>query len=211
MKILSRRLRVVLLGVAVFSVFVIFGGAALAILGPADDFPPFTMQITEWSAAMASTPDGTIIPGTRVSRLEWTNRRNWQMTLLRHSTDSRYEGSTHKVSDVGSSSFDGLTRQTFGRLFGNGEGREVPSRWLIPGLIDVLPSQGFSRSATPNGTVTFRQSSRRVIVDSNSNSKEVLSETIAVYDLSTRLPLSMKLLHDGVLRESIEFVVLSRP
>jgi len=209
---LSRRQRVVL-GAAVLGMFLIFGGAALAMLQPADeDFSPFTMQITEWKAAMASTPEGVIIPGTRISRLEWTNSRNWKTTLLTHSADSRYEGSTHQVTDQGSNTFDGLTRRTFGRLFGNEQGREVPSRWLIPGLIDVLPSRGFGRSEDlANGTVTFRQSGRQLVMDPNSNSREVTSETIAVYDLKSRLPMSVKLLQDGQLKESTEFVVLSWP
>ncbi len=209
----SRRQRLVILGAAVFGIFLISGSAAVAILQPAgEDFSPFTMQITEWKAAMASTPEGVIIAGTRVTRLEWTNSRNWKTTLLRHSADSRYEGSTHQVTDQGSSSFDGLTRHAFGWLFGNEQGREVPSRWLIPGLVDVLSSRGFSRTENvANGTVTLRQSSRQLIMDPNSNSKEVTSETIAVYDLKSRLPLSVKLLHDGQLKESTEFAVLSRP
>ena len=210
---LSRRQRIVILGTVAFGVFLIFGGAALAILQPADqDFSPFTMQITEWDAALASTPQGVIIPVTRVSRLEWTNSRNWKTTLISHSADSRYEGSTHQVTDQGSSTFDGLTRHTFGWLFGNEQGREVPNRWLIPGLIDKLALQGFSRTENlATGTVIFRQGSRRVVVDPNSNSKEVTTETIATYDLKSRLPLSVQVLHDGQLTESTEFVVLSSP
>lgn len=208
----SQRQRLVTLA-AVFGMLLIFGSAAVAIRQSAEeDFSPFTMQITEWKAAMASTPEGVIIPGTRVTRLEWTDSRNWRTTLIRHSVDSRYEGSTHQVTDQGSSSFDGLTRHAFGRLFGAEQAREVPSQWLIPGLIDILPTRGFSRSENlANGTVTFRQSSRQLITDPNSGSKEVTSETVAVYNVNTRLPIRVELLHDGQLKESTEFSVLSRP
>lgn len=212
MRKLSRQ-RGVIFGAAVLSLLLILGSAALAILQPADeDFAAFTVEMREWRGAMASTAEGVIIPGTRVTRLEWTNSRNWRTTLLHHSADPRYEGTTHQVNDAGTTTFDALTRHTFGRLLGNGQLREVPSRWLIPGLIDRLSSQGFSRTENlAGGTVTLRQSGREVIANPNSQPQEVMMELIAVYDLSSRLPLSVRLLHDGQLKDSIEFVVLSRP
>ena len=197
--------------VGAFLVFVILGSAALAMLQPAPDFAPFTMQITQWDAEGATTPDGRVIPVTMVRRLDYTNVRNWQTTLVTHSVDPRYEGSTHRVSDDASSSFDALTRQLAARFLSRDEAREVPSQWLIPGLIDALVARGFARTDNvAAGTVTFRQLSQ-IPTSTASSRRPSVSETVAVYDLDTRLPLSVKISNDGQLSESIEFVVLSRP
>lgn len=61
------------------------GTAGLAVLGnDSPDFSPFTMDIKEWKSAMGGRGDGTPIPGTRVTRLEWTDLRNWRTTMIKH-------------------------------------------------------------------------------------------------------------------------------
>jgi hypothetical protein len=186
------------------------GIATLPVLGnDARDFLPFTMDIKEWKAAMGSRGDGTPIAGTRVTRLEWTNVRNWRTTIIEHSVDPRYEGSVHEVSDQGESSFDALTRNTVGRVFGSSEGgREIPMRWFSLRAMDLLPTYGFTRTDDAStGTATFREVGRRITKEPTP--RELVDETIAVYNVTTRLPLSVRILRDGQLMESVDFVVVN--
>lgn len=156
-----------------------------------NDFPPFTMRIEVWYAELTSAGPGAII-----SRLEYRSIRDWTMTVLSHSGDPRYNGSTRTVKNDSRSFFDGLTRFVFGRD-ATGEPPEVPDQWLAPGLLRVLGQQGFDPSPAAAGQAAFtHRDSARIGGALHPVVKRV------VFDARTELPLTVETYVDGVLKES---------
>lgn len=200
-----------LLATALCAILILLlSGSAFAFVRAAPDHSPFTMTITEWSAALGSESPGALVSGTIVTRLEYRSVRDWTTTTVSHSLDSRYVGSTHTVKDETRSFVDALTRQVFGRVAA-GEVPEVPDRWLIPNLVQELPKRGFTASTRSPDTLVFinRESVKVVSREGQSTTKQVV--TNAVFDARSGLPISIEEFVDGMLRTSTTYVVVSRP
>lgn len=201
------------LATVVLALLALLSGAVIAAVRPAVDFSPFTMTITEWTTQVGSDARSGVTSGTIVTRLEYRSVRNWTATIISHSLDPAYEGSTNRVNDDSRSFFDALTRQTFGRI-ARGEAAEVPDRWLIPGLMQVLPSRGFVSSPGNSGdTIVFTQNQLVNAQPSRQGQpgKTIRAVTRAVFDVTSRLPVSVEEFADGLLVSTAKYVVTSRP
>lgn len=200
--------------VASATLFALLSASAFALTRPTD-FSPFTMTITDWSATIGTEDGGTEVAGTIVTRLEYRSVRDWTTTIVSHSLDPRYVGSTHTVKDETRSAFDALTRHTFGRI-ALGEAPEVPDRWLIPGLMRDLPRRGFVASDGPlPGTKSYEK--RESIAAPAGRPGEAQSRrmidvlTRAVFSSDTGLPISVEELVDGRRASLTTYSLTSRP
>jgi len=195
----------------------LLAAAGLAFVAPERDHSPFTMVTTHWSAELGGQ-NGTALAGTIVSRLEYRSVRDWSATVLSHSLEPSYEGTTKTVKGRNHTFFDALTRHTFNRTETD-ETPEVPEWWLIPNLMQVLPERGFTKSAGPTaGAFLFVQREFTNMEFTNIYDRQgrqqlgrVETITRAVFDANTGLPTSIEIYHDGVLKERTTYLVVSRP
>jgi hypothetical protein len=210
MRRMSRKARIGAFVASAFVLVAVLGSAALAMLPAAEEFAPFTMRITWWTAAAVQRQGLPPEPGTAVSLLEYRSSRSWKLTVLSF-WDPSVVGTTNEVNQGTHSVFLAQVQRLMGRVIPEDEGPMAPLRWLIPGLIDLLPQQGFFRSASsPTGTLTLIERDARAVPRPDGTTG-VLNGTVVVFDVASRLPLSVRTYASGVLRESYEFEVVSRP
>lgn len=207
----SRRTITVMAGSALL-LLLVFGGIALATR-PAvtGDFAPFTMRVTWWTSTAMQRAGSAPEAGTAVQLLEYRSIDSWKLSVVSSSWDPSVVGTAIEVGQGTHSTFLAQARRLVSRVIPGDEAPMAPFRWVIPGLIDGLPQQGFVRLATsPAGTVTFVESDART-VRAPDGTTQVLNGTVVVFDPASRLPQSVMTYRDGALMDSHQFEVLSRP
>lgn len=196
----------------VLAACLVLGGVALANLPTVPgDFAPFTMRVTWWTSAAMQRTGQAPVAGTAVQQPEYRGIDSWKLSVVSSSWDPTVVGTAIEVNNGLHSTFLAQIRRLVSRVVPQGDPPMAPYRWLSPGLIDFLPRQGFLRLASSSaGTATFIESDASKVQMPN-GSVDVVKGTVVVFDAASRLPLSVKTYGDGVLRESLEFEVVSKP
>lgn len=207
----DRRKVTAVLGAAALLLVVLGGVAVAARLGTSQDFAPYTMQITWWTASATQREGSPPEPGTAAQLLEYRSIDSWRLTTVQSSWDPSIVGTSVEVDRGTHSTFLSQAQRLFSRIIPEEEGRMAPMRWLIPGLMDELPQQGFVRAtASPSGTATFISKDAKAAGGSG-DPTELVEGSAVVFDLSTHLPISVRTYAGGELRESFDFKVVSSP
>jgi hypothetical protein len=196
-----------------FALIVVLGGMSLASVPASDDFAPFTMRVTWYTANAIVRSSGSVEAGTAVSLLNYESINTWKTTVLSSSWDPSAVGSTNGVDGRTHKQFTFVAqaRKFAQRVIPSGESAMIPERWLDPGLINHIEQQGFTRIGNSRaGTVTFIESSAKS--QRNADGTVAMHDgTIAVFDSRSTLPLSVKTYQNGKLRESRQYEVVSQP
>ena len=204
-----------LMGLAVgLALLVVLGGLALATLSPTpQDFAPFTMRVTTWTAAASQRDGEAPQAGKVVQLLQYRSVDSWTLTVLSSTWDPGVVGMKIEVNDGSHSTFISQAQRFFSRAIpANEAGRTAPLPWVFPGIFDGLSGSMHyqSVSKTPAGTATFisRESVTSTGID---GTLQVLTGTVLVFDVASRLPLSRHEYRSGILAESMTYEVVSRP
>lgn len=207
--ILSRAVLASLIGIALLAVL---GGVALATRPAVNDFAPYTMRDTWWTATALQREGQPPEPGTMVQVLEYRNIDSWKVTTLSSSWDPGAVGTTVEVNAGSHTTFVAQARRLISRVVPQVEtGRMPPFRWVTPGLMDSMTQFGFVQQAnSAAGTSMFVEAGASVLARPDGTT-DVVSGAVVAFDAASRLPLSVKVYRDGTLRDAHVYEILSRP
>lgn len=211
MRALSRKAIAVTLGTGLLVLLVLAGVGLASRPAAPNDFAPFTMRVTWWTAAAMQRLGSAPEAGTAVQLLEYRNIDSWRLAVLSSSWDPGVVGTSIEVNNGTHSTFLAQARRLVSRVIPTDEPSMAPYRWVSPGALEALPQQGFVPMAgSPAGTVAFIESSATTARRPD-GSIGIVSGTVVVFDAVSHLPQSVKTYGDGTLRESLQFEVVSRP
>lgn len=198
--------------IAACAVILVLGGVALATITTPNDFAPFTMRVTYWTAAAFQRGGSPPQAGTAVSTLEYRGIERWKVTVVSSTWDPSAVGTVVEVNSGTHSTFVAQARKLVSRIIPADEaGKMGPYRWVYPGVIQALPQQGLVRlSSSPAGTVTYADRSASMVVRAD-GTIDVVSGTVVVFDVGDGLPRNVETFSGGTLRESLRFDLISRP